>query len=91
MYRFEPGSYQVPAGFFPAIACYKISNDKEYFDYILVNPNLILETENEAVQKSTMAINKAFNKRKESGSDIIIAESLKIDGYKKVEDPRFAQ
>lgn len=64
MYRFEPGSYQVPAGFIPAIACYKISNEKEYFDYILVNPNLILNTEDDAVQTSTIAINKAFNKRK---------------------------
>ena len=67
MYRFETGRYQVPAGFIPAIACYKISNDKEYVDYILVNPNLILKNEDDAVQKSTMAINKAFNKRKKTG------------------------
>jgi hypothetical protein len=42
MYRFEPGSYQTPSGFLPALACFKIEKNKmETLDYILTNTKII--------------------------------------------------
>jgi hypothetical protein len=91
MYRFEPGSYQTPAGFLPAIACYKSKGDSEVLDYILVNTNIIIKTEDSAVQKSTELLNKAFKYRQGTGDDIKVAESLRLDGFKVFDDPMFAK
>ncbi len=92
MYRFEPGSYKTPAGFLPAIACYKkVKNDSEAFDYILVNTNLIIKTEDSAVQKSIELLNKAFKNRQNTGDDKKMAESLKLDGFKVIDNPMFAK
>jgi hypothetical protein len=89
MYRFEPGSYQVPPGFLPAIACYKI--DSEDFDHILVNVKFVFRKENQAVKKSTELLNKAFKKRLQTGNDKAVVESLILDGFKRVTDPRIAE
>ena len=68
MYRFEPGTYKIPEGFLPAIACYmKFKNGSEVLDYVLVNVNVILKTENHAVEKSTESLNNAFKKRQSTG------------------------
>ena len=92
MYRFEPGSYQLPAGFFPAIACFKkVGNNPEVFDFILVNSNIIVETEDSAVKKSEELLNKAFKKKQGPGDDKKVAESLKLDGFKVIENPMFAK
>ena len=92
MYRFEPGSYQTPAGFLPAIACYKkVKNGSEVVDYILVNPKLIIRTGDGAVQISTELLNKAFKNRQDKGEDIKVAESLKLDGFTVIDNPMFAR
>jgi len=92
MFRFEPGSYQTPAGFLPALVCYKIDNKKkETFDYILTNVKVIELTEQKAVENAVKSLNKAFQKRQKSGNDFDLAQSLKSDGFVKVDDPKFAK
>jgi hypothetical protein len=91
MYRFEPGSYQTPAGFLPAIACYKSKGDSEVFDYILVNANIVMKTEDIADQKSTELLNKAFKYKQDTGDDKKVAESLRLDGFKVIDNPMFAK
>ena len=92
MFRFEPGSYQTPAGFIPALACYKIDKNKnETFDYILTNPKIIGLTEQKAVESAEKSLNKAFQKRQKTGNDFEIALSLKSDGFIKVDNPKFAK
>jgi len=91
MYKFEPGSYQTPAGFLPALACYKIDkNKKEIFDYLLTNIKTIKLTEQEAVEIAEKALKIAFQKRQNTGNDFDVAQSLKSDGFTKLNDPRFA-
>lgn len=91
MYRFEPGSYQTPSGFAPALACYKITkNNEEIFDYILANTNAAELTEIKAVDSAEKSLNKAFQKRQKTGNDNDVAESLKSDGFVKIENPQFA-
>ena len=92
MYRFEPGSYQTPSGFTPAIACYKITKNKEeIFEYILTNINAIELTEQKAVESAEKSLNKAFQKRQKTDNDNDVAQSLKSDGFIKVDNPQFAK
>ena len=92
MYRFEPGSYQTPAGFLPALACFKIDeNKKETFDYILTNVKMIESTEQKAVESAEKSLNRAFQKRQKTSNDFDLAQSLKIDGFVKIDDPKFAK
>jgi len=92
MYRFEPGSYQIPLGYTPAIACYKITQNKEeIFDYILINENALKLTEQEAVESAEKSLNKAFQKRQKTGNDNDVAQSLKSEGFVKVDNPQFAK
>ena len=92
MFRFEPGSYQTPAGFLPALACYKLDkNKKETFDYILTNVKVIELTEQKAIENAEKSLNKAFQKRQKTGNDFDIVQSLKSDGFVKIDDPKFAK
>jgi hypothetical protein len=92
MFRFEPESYKTPAGFLPALVCYKIDkNKKETFDYILINTKIIELTNLNAVKNAEKSLNKAFKKRQITGNDFDIAQSLKSDGFAKVNDPKFAK
>ncbi len=91
MYRFEPGSYQIPVGFLPAIACYKSKGNSDVFDYILVNAKIIMKTEDIAVQKSIELLNKAFKFKQDNGDDKKVAESLRLDGFKVIDNPMFAK
>ena len=92
MYRFEPGAYKTPEGFLPAIGCYKIiTSSSEVFDYVLVNVKTILKTEDHAVEKATESLNNAFKKRKATGKDKTVGESLHKEGYKKVDNPLIAK
>ena len=84
MFRFESGSYQTPLGFLPALACFKISKNKnEVFDYLLTNIK--------AVESAEKSLNKAFIERQKTGNDNDVAQSLKLDGFIKVDKPQFAQ
>ena len=89
MFRFEPGSYKILGGFLSAIACYK--DESESFEYILVKANVTFQSEDSAVKKSEECLNKAFKKRNETGNDMSVGRSLKLDGFKKVDDPRIAE
>jgi hypothetical protein len=89
MYHFEPGSYKTPNGFLAAIACYK--DESTSCEYILVKSNLVLITEESAVKKSEDYLNKAFSKREQTGNDRTVARSLKLDGFKKIDNPRIAE
>ncbi|MFA6589391.1 MAG: hypothetical protein WCS66_03500 [Bacteroidales bacterium] len=92
MYRFEPGSYQTPLGYTPAIACYKISKTKEeIFEYILTNINAVELTEQKAVESAEKSLNKAFQKKQKTGNDNDVAQSLISDGFIKVDNPQFAK
>jgi 20S proteasome alpha/beta subunit len=92
MYKFEPGSYQTPLGFTPALACYKITKNKEeIFDYILTNKNVVELTEQKAVESAEKSLNKAFRKRQKTGKDNDVAQSLKSDGFVKIDNPQFAK
>lgn len=92
MFRFEPGSYQIPAGFLPALACYKLDkNKKETFGYILTNVKVIELTEQKAIENAEKSLNKAFQKRQKTGNDFDIVQLLKSDGFIKVDDPKFAK
>lgn len=92
MFRFEPGSYQTPAGFLPALACFKINKNKqEIFDYILTNINTVELTEQNAVESAEKSLNRAFQKRQKTGNDYYVAQSLKSDGFIKVDNPQFAK
>lgn len=92
MFRFEPGSYQTPAGFLPALACYKFDkNKKETFDYILTNVKGIELTEQKAIENAEKSLNKAFQKRQRTGNDFDIVQSFKSDGFVKIEEPNFAK
>jgi len=92
MFKFETGSYHIPAGFLPALACYKIDNNKkETFDYILTNIKIIRLTEQQAVESAEKSLDKAFQKRQKIGNDFEIARSLKADGFVKIDDPKFAK
>ncbi|MBE9509396.1 MAG: hypothetical protein IMY71_00850 [Bacteroidetes bacterium] len=92
MFRFEPGSYQTPSGFLPALACYKIGkNKKEIFDYILTNIKAIELTEQKAVESAEKSLKKAFKKKQKTGKDYNLAQSLKSDGFIKVDNPQFAK
>lgn len=92
MFRFEPGSYKTPAGFIPAIACYKIDkNKREIFDYVLTNINAVGMTELKAIESAERSLNKAFKKRQKTGNDKDLAQSLKSDGFKKIDNPQFAK
>ncbi len=92
MYKFEPGSYQTPSGFTPALACYKITKNKEeIFDYILTNIDMVELTEQKAVERAEKSLNKAFQKRQKTGNDNDVAQSLKLDGFVKVDNPQFAK
>lgn len=89
MFRFKPGSYKIPGGFLSAIACYK--DDSENFEYILVKVNATFKSEDSAVKKSEECLNKAFKKRNETGNDMSVGRSLRLDGFKKVDDPKIAE
>jgi hypothetical protein len=89
MFRFEPGSYKIPGGFLSAIACYK--DESENFEYILVKVNVTFKSEDVAVKRSEESISRAFKKRDETGNDMSVGRSLKLDGFKKVDDPRIAE
>ena len=92
MFRFEPGSYQTPSGFLPALACYKtVKNQKEVFDYILTNINTVELTEQKAVQSAEGSLKKAFQKRHKTGNDEDVGKSLKLDGFIKIDKPQFAK
>ena len=92
MFRFEPGSYQSSSGFLPALACYKINKNKqEIFDYILTNINAVELTEQKAVESAEKSLNRAFQKRQKTGNDYDVAQSLKSDGFIKVDNPKFAK
>jgi len=92
MFRFEPGSYQTPSGFIPALACYKINKNKqETFDYILTNINVVELTEQKAVESAEKSLNRAFQKRLKTGNDNDVALSLKSDGFIKIDNPQFAK
>lgn len=92
MFRFEPGSYQTPAGFLPALVCYKISKNKqEIFDYILTNIKAVELTEQKAVESAEKSLNRAFQKIQKTGNDFNVAQSLKADGFIKVDNPQFAK
>tara|TARA_R110002050_G_scaffold168155_2_gene299280 strand:- start:2887 stop:3168 length:282 start_codon:yes stop_codon:yes gene_type:complete len=92
MFRFEPGSYQTPLGFLPALACFKISKNKnEVFDYLLTNIKAVELTEQKAVESAEKSLNKAFKERQKTGNDNDVAQSLKLDGFIKVDNPQFAQ
>ncbi len=92
MFRFEPGSYKTPAGFLPALACYKIDKNKnETFDYILTNIMGIELSEQKAFENAEKSLKKAFQKRQKSGNDFDLAQSLKSDGFVKIDDPKFAK
>jgi 20S proteasome alpha/beta subunit len=92
MYKFEPGSYQTPLGFTPALACYKITKKKEeIFDYILTNKKVVELTEQKAVESAEKSLNKAFQKRQKTGNDNDVAQSLKSDGFVKIDNPQFAK
>jgi 20S proteasome alpha/beta subunit len=92
MFRFEPGSYQTPLGFLPALACYKINKNKnEVFDYLLTNLKAVELTEQKAVESAEKSLNKAFSERQKTSNDNIVAESLKSDGFIKVNNPQFAK
>lgn len=92
MFRFESGSYQTPLGFLPALACFKISKNKnEVFDYLLTNIKAVELTEQKAVESAEKYLNKAFKERQKTGNDNDVAQSLKLDGFIKVDNPQFAQ
>jgi hypothetical protein len=88
MFRFEPGSYNTPSGFKPALACYKIAkNKKDKIDYILMNNNAIGLNEQMAVLSAEESLNRAFQKKQKTGNNEDIATSLKEDGFVKVDNP----
>jgi hypothetical protein len=92
MFRFEPGSYQTPAGFLPALACYKLDkNKKETFDYILTNVKVIELTEQKAIENAEKSLNIAFQKRQKTVNDFDIVQSFKSEGFVKIDDPKFAK
>jgi hypothetical protein len=91
MFKFEPGSYKTPAGFLPALACYKIGkNNEETLDYILTNTEAIEQFEVMAENNAENYLNKAFNKAKKAKDEQKIGLSLKSDGFQKMENPKFA-
>jgi hypothetical protein len=92
MYRFEPGSYQTPSGFLPALACFKIGKNKmETLDYILTNTKVIEPNEEKAVDIAEKLLSKAFKNYEQKGNEQKIANSLRADGFKIVENPKFAK
>ena len=92
MYRFEPGSYQTPSGFLPALACFKIGKNKmESLDYILTNTKIIEPNEEKAVEIAEKSLSKAFKNSGKKGNEQKIANSLKADGFKIMENPKFAK
>lgn len=61
MTKFEPGSYQIPAGLLPSLACYKLDkNKKEAVDYVLKNAEVAELTEQAAIGNAEKSLNKAF-------------------------------
>jgi len=92
MFRFEPGSYKTSAGFLPALACYRLDkNRKETFDYILANVKVIELTEQKAIENAEKSLDKAFQKRQNTGNDFDVAQSFKSDGFVKIDNPKFAK
>ncbi len=48
-------------------------------------------TEQKAVESAKKSLNKAFQKRQKSGNNKDVAQSLKSDGFIKVDNPQFAK
>jgi len=75
-----------------ALACYRLDkNRKETFDYILANVKVIELTEQKAIENAEKSLDKAFQKRQNTGNDFDVAQSFKSDGFVKIDNPKFAK
>ncbi|HEY3445007.1 MAG TPA: SEC-C metal-binding domain-containing protein [Myxococcales bacterium] len=87
-YAFEPGTYQIPAGFSPSIACLELHADgSQNYHFVLVR-HAATELEELASQVAEGDLEQAF-----AGGTApdLVAERLKATGYVLVENPRIAR
>ncbi|OGV69849.1 MAG: hypothetical protein A3K19_29035 [Lentisphaerae bacterium RIFOXYB12_FULL_65_16] len=85
-FRYEPGSYGGPGGYFPSLLCYKeVSPDtwEEYF--CLAKSDTVVDDEDSATAMATEHLNAAFAVQDAGGSAADFALSLRHAGYKNVE------
>jgi len=86
-FRFEPGSYGDVGSFAPSISCLK-QTEPDVWDYhfVLVKPQVTFHEEGDASSAAEKDLELAFNHKKQVGSDYIVAEYLKAEGYLSVSD-----
>ena len=90
-FRFEPGSYGETGAFTPAIACLQQDRPGEWeYYFILVKPRKVHTREPDAIHEAEDDLQAAFRQRKQTGSDITVAENLRAKGYFRVDDFRIA-
>ena len=86
-YRFESGSYGDVGIFMPSIACLKqVQIDKWTYHFVLVKPENKYPVEDLAVAESEKDLEDAFNVKKDSDSDEVLAVELIKKGYINVEN-----
>lgn len=85
-FRFEPGSYGGPAGYFPSVACLRQDRGRRWhYHFVLVVPDEVYDEEETASSQAGQHLFKAFGGRP---SPEAIAERLKNIGYVSVSDFR---
>ncbi|MEW6173679.1 MAG: hypothetical protein AB1510_11550 [Bacillota bacterium] len=81
-FRFEPGSYGGVGSFMSSIANLKqIAPNKWDYHFVLVKPDVQYRQEDTAVSEAERDLDMAFRLKQQSGSDHVVAEYLRAQGY----------
>lgn len=88
-YRFETGSYGVPGGYLPSMACHKRNANGQWsHDYVLVCPVYVFEDEPSAATQAENDLSEAAEKGRAAKSEAVLALALKATGYVLVNDSK---
>lgn len=85
-FRFEPGSYGGPGGFFPSIVCTKDAVDGSGVHFVLVKSNRVWEESDDAAEEATRDLDGAFAGGASASERVAL--HLRAAGYLVVDDPR---
>jgi hypothetical protein len=86
-FRFEPGSYGGPGGFFPSIVCHKETGNQSEMHFVLANAEDVYPLDQDAVERATEDLDDAFAGGPEPER---VALHLRELGYLRVEGARMA-